>query len=219
MDFAARTQHEQQIEAAVAAVLVLYRRQIEAGREISLSELERDLAVALRLLLSNTFMAAALQLAGASGVPGFDDLENHAERYAVEQAGVIAHDFAGRVRDELFEERQRAIEDRRSVVQLADILLPNWRAEAIAITETTRAASHGMNLVAAALVTGSLMVAAAVGTGILTNRFWHTANDDRVCSICSPLDGYEAAIWAGRFPSGPPAHPNCRCYVTYGGLP
>ncbi len=218
MDFAARTQHEQDLEDAVAAVLAAYRAQLADGREISVDELERELLFVLRLRLAGTFLAAARQMAEASGAAGFDDLENHAEQYAAERAAELARDFADRVREELYQEHVRGVAARRGVIQLADALLPSWRAEAIAITETTRAASHGMNLAAAALVTGSLIVAAAVGVGILTNRFWRTASDDRVCAICSPLDGQEARVWAGRFPAGPPAHPNCRCYVTYGGL-
>jgi hypothetical protein len=224
MDFTDRTQHEQDLASAIAAVLATYRQQIEAGREVPLSDLERDLLVVLRLQLRGTFIAAALQLAGAAGSNSLDsaeleDLENHADQYADEQASVVAHDFTERVRDEIAAEHLREATSRRSVLQLADLLLPNWRAEAIAVTETTRAASNGMNLIAAALVTGSLLVAAAVGTGILTNRFWNTSSDDRVCPICEPLNGQEAMVWAARFPSGPPAHPNCRCYVTYGGLP
>lgn len=59
---------------------------------------------------------------------------------------------------------------------------------------------------------------------------WETADDDRVCPICSALDGRDIAIGeartgtfqfepdsdqpdhlAGTYPLRPPAHPNCRC--------
>jgi hypothetical protein len=39
---------------------------------------------------------------------------------------------------------------------------------------------------------------------------WQTSNDERVCPICGPKHGKE--ITDGKFP---PAHPRCRCWVTY----
>ena len=31
------------------------------------------------------------------------------------------------------------------------------------------------------------------------------------CEICGPLEGAPESVWSGQFPSGPPAHPRCRC--------
>lgn len=52
-----------------------------------------------------------------------------------------------------------------------------------------------------------------VGDGLVP--IWTTARDDRVCPICGPLDGRRYEIWRETFPSGPPAHPNCRCGLIY----
>ena len=54
-------------------------------------------------------------------------------------------------------------------------------------------------------------------------KVWSTADDERVCRICGPLEGKEAEMddefqgigktWSTRL--HPPAHPGCRCAVLY----
>lgn len=56
-----------------------------------------------------------------------------------------------------------------------------------------------------------------------TIKIWCTANDERVCSICGPMEKAEAAVdeeftaasrsWSTKL--HPPAHPCCRCGVMY----
>ena len=75
------------------------------------------------------------------------------------------------------------------------------RAEMIAVTETTRAAVEGERAYAAQME--KEFGVAMVGT-------WHTANDERVCPICSPK--HNQVITDGEYP---PAHPRCRCWVTF----
>lgn len=49
---------------------------------------------------------------------------------------------------------------------------------------------------------------------------WHTVDDDHVCPVCDPLhevelpfaENFESLDWTGE---GPPAHPGCRCWLTY----
>lgn len=83
--------------------------------------------------------------------------------------------------------------------------LEHWyspqRAEMIAITETTRAAVEGERAMVDELTKE---------TGVAMIPIWQTANDERVCPICGPKHG--KPITDGKFP---PAHPNCRCWVTY----
>lgn len=75
------------------------------------------------------------------------------------------------------------------------------RAEMIAVTETTRAAVEGERALVDALQKES---------GIAMIPIWQTSNDERVCPICGPKHG--KPITDGKFP---PAHPRCRCWVTY----
>lgn len=76
------------------------------------------------------------------------------------------------------------------------------RAETIGVTETTDLASQGY--IEAADSIEEL-------TGEITELWWVTARDDRVCPICGPLHQTKRDRWSLKFPSGPPAHPNCRC--------
>lgn len=74
------------------------------------------------------------------------------------------------------------------------------RAEMIAVTEVTRAASEGERLT----------VAEAQAQGMRLTPIWHTNRDELVCSICAPRDG--KPILDGQYP---PAHPRCRCWHTH----
>lgn len=77
------------------------------------------------------------------------------------------------------------------------------RAEGMAITEGTNAISAGGE--------------AAIGQagGISQADLWITEKDAKVCPICSPLHQTDRNNWTRKFPSGPPAHPRCRCYIRY----
>jgi len=85
--------------------------------------------------------------------------------------------------------------------QLVQLFGPQ-RAKLIAVTEVTRAYAEANQLV-------------FQQTGVQQRR-WNTANDELVCSICGPLNGTVVGI-TEPFPGGimlPPAHPNCRCWIT-----
>lgn len=77
------------------------------------------------------------------------------------------------------------------------------RADGVVVNETTAAQTAG----------GEAAVDAT--TGLANNDTWYTANDNRVCEICGPLHGKLRADWSRFFPSGPPAHPACRCWIVY----
>ena len=44
---------------------------------------------------------------------------------------------------------------------------------------------------------------------------WFTRDDERVCPICEPLHSFTQRKWRQVAPNGPPAHPNCRCWLRY----
>jgi len=74
------------------------------------------------------------------------------------------------------------------------------RAENIAVTEITRAASEGEQGMARELA----------NQGIRMIPMWQTNNDELVCPLCGPRHNKE--ITDGVYP---PMHPRCRCWVTY----
>jgi SPP1 gp7 family putative phage head morphogenesis protein len=81
------------------------------------------------------------------------------------------------------------------------------RAETIAITETMAALQQGKRAQWDRLTR----------EGVLTATDWEiewvTANDERVCPICAPLDGRRASLGQPIDGLEPPAHPRCRCLV------
>ncbi len=76
------------------------------------------------------------------------------------------------------------------------------RAEIIAVTEVTRAASQGeLSIVKEIEKNGIRMIAV-----------WNTNNDDFVCRICGPRNQKKQGEgWT----SPPPAHPRCRCFLSH----
>ena len=76
------------------------------------------------------------------------------------------------------------------------------RAEAIAVTEVTRAATAAMD--------GYLADLGAAG--VKMERVFHTSHDERVCPICMPSNGKAETAWEGKGP--PPRHSRCRCFLT-----
>lgn len=142
------------------------------------------------------------------------------------EAALAAREYAfGLIRDI----QQTSIEVIRRVIAgfvltpgatLQDVidLLPfnEQRAQMIAVTEITRA-----------YATGEIMAGQAVARefpDVVVKKRWFTNNDDRVCTICGPLEGMEIDIDDGFTTDeigsegldSPPAHPNCRCWIeTY----
>lgn len=92
---------------------------------------------------------------------------------------------------------------RRAVEDAAASIFGPERAESVATTETTAAQSAGSE-------------SAASSAGVLNDRdIWWTEADGRVCRTCGPLHRTTRPTWSIEFPDGPPAHPNCRCWIEY----
>lgn len=94
------------------------------------------------------------------------------------------------------------------LVKRLDPLFGPERAERIAVTEVTRVYAEG-NL------------SSWRATGLVGGKRWNTAVDDLVCPICAPLDGMVVEMDGNGFTTedgegitAPPAHVNCRCWLT-----
>jgi len=98
------------------------------------------------------------------------------------------------------------VTNNESINQLRDRLSqPNGpfspeRARTIAVTETTRAYAEGNR-------------AAWRNSGVTQQR-WNTNVDEIVCPICGPMHNVVIGIDETFEAGGPPAHPNCRCWIT-----
>jgi len=89
------------------------------------------------------------------------------------------------------------------VSKMNDIFDAPWRAKMVAVTEVTRAFAYAKEK-------------AWSDSRVIKKKRWQTAADDLVCPICGPLQGVTRTLGKA-FPGGienPPAHPNCRCWLT-----
>jgi SPP1 gp7 family putative phage head morphogenesis protein len=82
-----------------------------------------------------------------------------------------------------------------------DDVFGRTRAERIAVTETTRLAE----------IAERAAVQTLQNAGVAIRRKWQTAEDERVCPICRPLNDRPEHEWPSAYRNGPPAHVNCRC--------
>lgn len=124
--------------------------------------------------------------------------------------------WAARYLKSLAQEMADSLRARVDAIELApetnfaDELLRIFSAErdaVIAATETTRA-----------------QVAGEYGAAHRWNRLhpeqqieprWRTEHDEKTCWICDPLDNQREVTYGIEFPTGPPAHPNCRCWLDW----
>ena len=51
-------------------------------------------------------------------------------------------------------------------------------------------------------------------SGIKTTFVWIPERDERTCKVCKTMGGTYEEFWSKHFPKGPPAHPNCRCFLS-----
>jgi hypothetical protein len=49
--------------------------------------------------------------------------------------------------------------------------------------------------------------------GIILTAFWNT--EPGACPVCEPLHKKPEEVWRTKFRNGPPAHPNCRCWLQW----
>lgn len=91
-----------------------------------------------------------------------------------------------------------------------ELIFHRHRAENIAITETTNAHSAGEFA-----ARNELQARGQDGAKPTLYAHWQTADDDKVCPICLPLNDKPEYLWVPKFPNGPPAHNRCRCFLDW----
>lgn len=100
----------------------------------------------------------------------------------------------------------------RDVMNTLSGVFDESRIRKIAITEITRMYGKGEQIVGEQL--------AKEFPGVRVIKTWFTNNDEKVCEICEPLNGVSVKI-KDKFIGGrgnkhlhPPAHVNCRCWIS-----
>lgn len=184
----------------------------------------KELVAAIQPLLVEAQIEQAREMIDDNPAIGVDWAALNQE--AIDQAREYTFDLVKGINETSKELLQSAVsgyfENDTTIGQLEAQLLEAGfgpvRAEMIAVTEVTRAASMGEQEVLDQLRE----------QGIEMEATWETNDDEFVCDICGPLDGETndyfndngEPIWthpeSGEEMGAPPAHPRCRCWWTSG---
>ena len=137
------------------------------------------------------------------------DLIPIAKEFAKKRASETAANVAKSVKQAINELQAIANE----VQQLQDI------ADRLKTTLDKQLSDHRADVIAVTEITHTISVADDSTARYIEQRrpvylppIWFTQEDEKVCPICGPLHGKGPVAWAHMFPTGPPAHPVCRCW-------
>ena len=203
---------ERRIKRKVQAILQAHKeeaaRSVERNEEFAYEGLAEELRAAVEPELTHLVLDNALRLSVEVGI-GFDPaiINTEALRWAREYTYEWVQGLTATTRRQLQEVVSAFVETPGMTIgDIKDLIEPAFgpvRAEMIAVTETTRAYSMATNEMQGLLQREVPELA--------TTRIWNTLNDELVCPVCGPLEGAPESVWSSQFPSGPPAHVNCRC--------
>jgi len=213
-DPAARPEWERRFFSAIKPVFDDARPAIQRGPlSFSWPTFRAQIAAAAKDQYTETFIAAYLILFFDEGMrrglelPDMqpEDLDQIGAQYGRTMSGRLADEIVDKTKASVgaaVNQETGAITD----VEKFDNAFTDNRVEKIAVTETTRSISEGEQSAREEMQrTGNREIVAR----------WVTERDNRVCKICAPLDRKLERVWVDRFPSGPPAHPNCRCTLFF----
>ena len=206
-----RDDDEAKIASGLDFLFADTREDLDRGRRVNWDTFNNKAVAAIRPTLEEVFAVVFLLLIIREGTASGSAL------WARQQSTQIATSLTARMRGQI----EGGAEPSR--------VLTNGRASSVAATEVTRAISAGERAAREANArdaprapdgppgppepTKELPRSLAIRDGLVST--WNTEEDERVCPICNPLDGLREEAWIREFPFGPPAHPQCRCWLTY----
>lgn len=210
-DLADRKKREKELALAVVVLLSSYADEMQQG--LAMPGFRRNLPNRIAPILGRAFAQSAQATArqvniGVAGLP---------------QAGIawgtsFASPLSNRIADRLALRFGNRLLTPAEVSIMAQGTLDAEMWGTFAATEITRAATAGSEYTAAVYrwvgPTKPPDEGFIVKPAIVTT-LWFTELDERVCPICLPLHGEPREVWSYVAPLGPPAHPNCRCWLDY----
>ncbi len=182
-----------------------------------------DLSEPLLIDLYGKEGEAAAELIGAGK---FDILTPEVRKAIKDSVELMSNKYNDATLDMLKSKLEQGIGQGASLPELQDLVSQVYefsdetRAERVAETETFRIANDATKQ-------------AWKQTGVVKSLKWYTAEDERVCPFCAPLQGKVVSIEENFFDKGdslsaedgktldlnyadvgaPPLHPSCRCYI------
>ena len=178
---------------------------VREGEEPDYDPLRKAIIIILTTYLIRAFMDRVMELEEEYDI-AFDPADMSAA------ATAWAATFAPEEADRLIATTQKVVggvavryaAEEITADQIEELLDPAFnknRAGLIAITLITVAASMAEDE----------YISDIRAMGYQIREYWETREDERVCSICSPLHNTTRDVWGAEFPEGPPAHGRCRC--------
>jgi hypothetical protein len=224
MELPDRTERDHEGEELALLLLWLQRGNIEARitpeftndemNEAFWNQISDGTRIAILAFLALTFLASA-ELHGATGDERRQAAGEAARRWAQRHAewfGRVTADATRRMLDKLLE-RARGRQEAGNPLSRDE-----WERELERIFGRDRASVWASDLVTAAQTQGGEWAVGEYGE-ISAEDLWLTAQDEKVCAVCSPLDMQPRSVWGATFPEGPPCHVLCRCEIAYVNLP
>jgi HK97 family phage portal protein len=182
-------------------------RDIIAGSDFRFNQLDASLRSALLPAILEYALATMADLAEEIG-PDFDPAQmmttasQWAQTYTFDLVKGLTDTTRTVVQDAIAAYTSTPGMTREALEQLLRPAFGQTRSELIAVSEITRSAGASARMYQAYLAEN----------GLAFTRRNVTNADDRVCSICGPLNGKTEDAWPND--QGPPWHPRCRCAVT-----
>lgn len=234
-DLSDRTKREKELEAAIVIILLMMRDEWVQTASTKWTAAREAFVAKVGPLLADTAATASERLAKEHGVENAARFRVGADEWGAKRAGALADQIITRTRDTITSTPEQPD---------TDALFGRTRAEGVAVTETTRASTEGERHAARALEamrTDSKTAVAIWHTAKDSKvcpickpleglpeyrwpprfRFPHTKaafvarrDPETGEQVAMPLYDLESVIHTAA-PGGPPAHPNCRCWVDW----
>lgn len=208
------TQRERRIYNRLVEVLSPYLesvpRAVLAGREFDIADLSDSLRAALIAELQAFYVADSEAVQARDALPEFDPetissaAANWARQHTFDLVRGLTDTTNRIIRDVVATAQETPGMTLDDMVRLIEPAFGKKRAVSIAVTETTRASAAATNG----------LQDYYKEYGLEYERAWVTNEDELVCPVCGPLNNKRERVWRQQFPGGPPAHPNCRCFLT-----
>lgn len=194
------TRRKRENELAVALLLLFQVWEVQEDPFSDLAsqapeDMAAEVAIAVAPTLAIVHAEAASQLVEQTQfVTSGQRIRENSEKWAEGQATELGKQVAKTTAAGLLSGKTRAE------------VFSSDRAELIAVSEVTDAVTMGEAFI---------LVLLWDEAGRRFEAFWYTEADGLVCAICAPLHKKPKAVWILVAPTGPKAHPVCRCWLEY----
>lgn len=187
-----RDQHEQAIQADLAAAFAAQVARLRSGNNPRWDQFRVDVQQALQRQIQPILLTVGAGMPNSSASP---------------ELLLLGHSYTGSMLAsmQLADEITRKSMARLAMFEPLETVFSEARARRIAVTETTRAVSQGEHFAAA---TFRVLDAKPL------RPIWRTAIRG-VCQFCDDLEGNGPEVYGVDCPDGPPAHGHCQCYLDW----